>query len=51
MKRIKFLILIGLEHTAILGSTLAAIAAGKSGILKPGCRAVLYGQSLSLIHI
>ena len=36
---------IGLEHTAILGSTLAAIAAEKSGILKPGCRAVLYGQS------
>ena len=35
----------GLEHTAILGSTLAAIAAEKSGILKPGCRAVLYGQS------
>jgi len=28
-----------------LGSTLAAIAAEKSGILKPGCRAVLYGQS------
>ena len=36
---------IGLEHIAILGSTLAAIAAEKSGILKPGCRAVLYGQS------
>ena len=36
---------IGLEHTASLGSTLAAIAAEKSGILKPGCRAVLYGQS------
>ena len=36
---------IGLEHTSILGSTLAAIAAEKSGILKPGCRAVLYGQS------
>ena len=39
---------IGLEHTAILGSTLAAIAAEKSGILKPGCRAVLYGQSLEV---
>ena len=26
-------------------ATLAAIAAEKSGILKPGCRAVLYGQS------
>ena len=28
-----------------LDCTLAAIAAEKSGILKPGCRAVLYGQS------
>jgi len=35
---------IALEHTAILGSTLPAIAAEKAGILKPGCRAVLYGQ-------
>ncbi len=36
---------IGLEHTAILGSTLAAIAGEKAGILKLGCRAVLYAQS------
>ena len=36
---------IGLEHTAILGSTLTAIATEKSGILKRGCRAVLYRQS------
>ena len=35
---------IGLEHTAISAAPSAAIAA-KSGILKPGCRAVLYGQS------
>ncbi len=31
---------IDLEHTAILGSTRAAIAAEKAGILKPGCTAV-----------
>lgn len=36
---------IALEHTAILGDTLAAIAQEKSGILKRGCRAVLYAQS------
>ena len=39
---------IGLDHTAVLGSTVEAIAATKSGIIKPGCDAVLY---LSLIHI
>ena len=36
---------IALEHTAILGNTLAAIAEEKSGIVKRGCRAVLYRQS------
>ena len=36
---------IGLEHTALLGDTLAAIAREKAGIIKPGCRAVLYAQS------
>lgn len=36
---------IALEHTAILGSTLTAIATEKSGIVKRGCRAVLYRQS------
>ena len=35
---------ISLEHTAILGSTTAAIAADKAGILRPGCRAVLAPQ-------
>ena len=36
---------IGLEHTAELGNTRALIAAEKAGIIKPGCDAVLYGQS------
>ena len=36
---------IGLEHTEYLGNTLAEIAATKSGIIKPGCDVVLYGQS------
>lgn len=35
---------IGLEHTELLGDTLAKIAAEKAGIIKPGCDAVLYGQ-------
>ena len=33
---------IGLDHTAVLGSTVEQIAATKSGIIKPGCDAVLY---------
>lgn len=33
---------IGLDHTAFLGSTVEAIAATKSGIIKPGCHVVLY---------
>lgn len=33
---------IGLDHTAFLGSTVEAIAATKSGIIKPSCHAVLY---------
>ena len=36
---------IGLEHTQELGNTVALIAKEKSGILKPGCRCVLYHQS------
>ncbi len=36
---------IGLDHTAQLGTTLAAIAENKSGILKPGCQGVLYPNS------
>ena len=36
---------IGLEHTQLLGSTVAQIAREKGGILKSGSRAVLYAQS------
>ena len=36
---------IGLEHTEYLGNSLEEIAATKSGIIKPGCDVVLYGQS------
>ena len=34
---------ISLEHTDILGSTLAEIAAQKCGIIKPNCRVAAYG--------
>lgn len=37
---------IALEHTEILGNTIAKIAAEKAGILKPGTDAVLYHQSV-----
>ena len=33
---------VGLDHTEVLGDTLEKIAATKSGIIKPGCDAVLY---------
>ena len=36
---------IGLDHTEILGDTIAKIAAEKGGIIKPGCDVVLYTQS------
>ena len=36
---------IGLDHTRILGNTIAEIAAEKAGILKPDCDCVLYQQS------
>lgn len=36
---------IGLDHTEYLGSTLEAIAATKSGIIKPGCETVLYAST------
>lgn len=35
---------LGLEHTQELGDTLTLIAGEKAGIIKPGCRAVLYRQ-------
>ena len=36
---------IGLDHTEILGDTLAKIAFEKAGIIKPGCPCVLYQQT------
>ena len=36
---------LGLEHTKELGDTIPLIAREKAGIIKPGCRAVLYRQS------
>ncbi len=34
----------GMDHTAVLGSTLEAIARTKAGIIKPGCEVVTYPQ-------
>lgn len=42
---------IGLDHTAILGDTLEKIAATKSGIIKPGCDAVLYRSTPSVERV
>lgn len=39
---------IGLDHTAVLGSTVEKIAATKAGIIKPGCSAVLYPSTPSV---
>lgn len=36
---------LALEHTEYLGDTIEKIAFEKSGIIKPGCDVVLYGQS------
>lgn len=36
---------LGLEHTDQLGDTIPLIAKEKAGIIKPGCRCVLYHQS------
>lgn len=36
---------LGLEHTDQLGHTIPLIAKEKAGIIKPGCRCVLYHQS------
>lgn len=42
---------IGLDHTAVLGDTIEKIAATKSGIIKSGCRAVLYPAEKSVEDI
>ena len=39
---------IGLDHTEVLGDTLEKIAATKSGIIKPGCDAVIYRETPSV---
>lgn len=40
---------IGLDHTQFLGDTVEKIAQTKSGIIKHGCDAVVYGQGDSII--
>ncbi|MHB8575272.1 MAG: bifunctional folylpolyglutamate synthase/dihydrofolate synthase [Dehalococcoidia bacterium] len=42
---------IGLEHTAILGDTVAQIATDKAGILRPGVRAVMAVQRESAAEV
>ena len=42
---------IGLDHTAILGSTLEQIAAEKAGIIKPGAPCVAYAQGESVLDV
>ena len=42
---------IGLDHTAFLGDTLEKIAATKSGIIKPGCDAILYRSTPSVERV
>ena len=42
---------IGLDHMAYLGDTVEKIAATKSGIIKPGCEAVLYPCAPSVAEI
>lgn len=42
---------IGLDHTAVLGRTLAEIAGEKAGILKPGCPAVCAPQPPEALEV
>lgn len=42
---------IGLDHTAILGNTVEAIAAEKAAVIKPGCQVVLYRQSEAVLNV
>ena len=42
---------IDLDHTHLLGGTLAEIAAEKAGIIKPGAQAILAGQSLEAAQV
>jgi dihydrofolate synthase/folylpolyglutamate synthase len=42
---------IDLDHTHLLGETVAEIAAEKAGIIKPGAQAILAGQSLEAAQV
>lgn len=42
---------IGLDHTAILGDTVEAIAAEKAGIIKQNCPCVLYEQKKGVMDV
>jgi len=42
---------IGLDHTELLGNTIAQIAAEKGGIIKPGCDVVVYDQSAEATRV
>lgn len=42
---------IGLDHTHILGDTVEQIATEKAGIIKHGCRVVLYQQSMEVMRV
>lgn len=42
---------IGLDHTAILGDTLAQIAAEKAGIMKPGCPVFVEQQEVQAAQV
>lgn len=42
---------IGLEHTQLLGNTLAEIATEKAGIIKQDCPVVLYHQSSEVVEV
>jgi dihydrofolate synthase / folylpolyglutamate synthase len=42
---------IDLDHTHLLGSTIAEIAREKAGIIKPGAHAILAGQSLEAAEV
>ncbi len=41
---------IGLDHTAVLGSTIEEIARKKAGIIKPGCPVIVYPQDSNLAY-
>ena len=42
---------IGLDHTAVLGDSLAAIAGEKAGIIKPGCPVVCAPQPTEVLDV